>query len=243
MPITSYRHRIVETDPPALAATMETVTIPLMPHPRLEEVERLRAQYETDLDAARATGDTGKVKVAYYQAAWARKIEAQLRDGTAPTEVRGPVHAVRIGDGVVVTGPGETFTEYGIAVKERSPGVPTLYAGYTNEMLGYLPTCAEYAFGGYEAGYGYKSVGLPSRCSIRASRKSVSGPASDSRSACFPTLSRGTTHAVGLQPGTRRVSRHQHPWSIRPRTSEVQPSRRDNPRYAEATSRASHSCT
>ena len=41
---------------------------------------------------------------------------------------------------MIVTGPGETFTEYGIAVKERSPGAPTLYAGYTNELLGYLPT-------------------------------------------------------------------------------------------------------
>ena len=47
-------------------------------------------------------------------------------------------------------------------MKERSPGTPTLYAGYTNELLGYLPTAAEYQFGGYEAGYGYKSVGLPS---------------------------------------------------------------------------------
>ena len=63
---------------------------------------------------------------------------------------------------MIVTGPGETFTEYGIAVKERSPGPPTLYAGYTNEILGYLPTANEYQFGGYEAGYGYKSVGLPS---------------------------------------------------------------------------------
>ena len=72
------------------------------------------------------------------------------------------MHAVRIGDGVIVTGPGETFTEYGIAVKERSPGTPTLYAGYTNEILGYLPTANEYQYGGYEAGYGYKSVGLPS---------------------------------------------------------------------------------
>ena len=72
------------------------------------------------------------------------------------------MHAVRIGDGAIVTGPGETFTEYGIAVKERSPGAPTLYAGYTNGLLGYLPTAAEYAFGGYEAGYGHKSVGLPS---------------------------------------------------------------------------------
>ena len=72
------------------------------------------------------------------------------------------MHAVRVGDGVIVTGPGETFTEYGIAVKERSPGAPTLYAGYTNEILGYLPTANEYQYGGYEAGYGYKSVGLPS---------------------------------------------------------------------------------
>jgi hypothetical protein len=102
------------------------------------------------------------VKLAFYQASWARTVEAQLRDGTAPTEVRGPVHAVRIGDGVIVTGPGETFTEYGIAVKERSPGAPTLYAGYTNEIIGYLPTAKEYQYGGYEAGYGYKSVGLPS---------------------------------------------------------------------------------
>jgi hypothetical protein len=138
------------------------VSIPLMPHPSLAEVERLRREYDDDLAKARASGERGRVKVAYYHATWAHRIEAQLRDGTAPTEVRGPVHAVRIGDGVIVTGPGETFTEYGIAVKERSPGSPTLYAGYTNEILGYLPTASEYRHGGYEAGYGYKSVGLPS---------------------------------------------------------------------------------
>ena len=162
-PITRYRRRFEEpAEPPALAAAREVVSIPLMPHPPLAELERLRQQYDDDLEAARASGDRGRVKVAYYHATWARTIEAQLRDGTAPTEVRGPVHAVRIGDGVIVTGPGETFTEYGIAVKERSPGSPTLYAGYTNEILGYLPTASEYAHGGYEAGYGYKSVGLPS---------------------------------------------------------------------------------
>jgi len=47
-------------------------------------------------------------------------------------------------------------------VKRALAGSPTLYAGYTNEILGYLPTAAEYQCGGYEAGYGYKSVGLPS---------------------------------------------------------------------------------
>lgn len=161
-PITRYRRQLEEAAAPALAAVSETVSIPLLPHPPLEEIERLRQEYDTALAAARASGDRGQVKLAYYQAAWARRIESQLRDGSAPTEVRAPVHAVRIGDGVIVTGPGETFTEYGIAVKERSPGAPTLYAGYTNEIIGYLPTANEYQYGGYEAGYGYKSVGLPS---------------------------------------------------------------------------------
>ena len=161
-PITRYRRRFEESEAPALAAVSETITVPLLPHPPLEEIEALRREYDAALEEARASGDRGRVKLAYYQASWARKVESGLRDGTAPTELQAPVHAVRIGDGVIVTGPGETFTEYGIAVKERSPGAPTLYVGYTNELLGYLPTANEYQYGGYEAGYGYKSVGLPS---------------------------------------------------------------------------------
>ncbi len=161
-PITRYRRQPAAIDPPALASVAETVSIPLQPHPPLAEIEEERRAFDAALEEARASGDRGRVKLAYYQASWARRIEAQLRDGTAPTAVSAPVHAVRIGDGVIVTGPGETFTEYGIAVKERSPGAPTLYAGYTNEIIGYLPTANEYQYGGYEAGYGYKSVGLPS---------------------------------------------------------------------------------
>lgn len=161
-PITRYRRQLDDAGAPALGAVAETVAIPLLPHPPLEEITAQREEYDAALEEARASGDRGRAKLAYYQASWARRIEGQLRDGTAPTEVPGPVHAVRIGDGVIVTGPGETFTEYGIAVKERSPGLPTLYAGYTNEIIGYLPTANEYQYGGYEAGYGYKSVGLPS---------------------------------------------------------------------------------
>jgi hypothetical protein len=162
VPISRYRKHRLETAPPELAAAATEVSIPLLPPPSLHEVVGLREQYERELDEARSSGDKGRVKVAYYHAAWARKIEAGLRDGTTPREVRAPVHAVRIGGGAIVTGPGETFTEYGIAIKQRSPAAPTLYAGYTNEIIGYLPTAAEYAFGGYEAGTGYKSAGLPS---------------------------------------------------------------------------------
>ena len=157
-----YRREPVEPGPTVLGSASEVVTVPLLPHPTLEEVEEELVRREADLEAAREEGVIRHVKVAYYWAAWARSTAAALRDGTAPTEVSGPVHAVRIGDGAVVTGPGETFAEYGLAVKERSPASPTLYAGYTNGLLGYLPTAAEYAFDGYEAGYGHKGAGLPS---------------------------------------------------------------------------------
>jgi hypothetical protein len=72
---------------------------------------------------------------------------------------------VRIGDGVIITGPGEVFTEIGMAVKERSPGRPTLYAGYTNGALGYFPTAAAYPEGGYEPAYSNRSYGLPAPAS------------------------------------------------------------------------------
>jgi hypothetical protein len=145
-----------------LDAARQTVTIPLMPHPSLEEIEELGREYAANLEAVRAQGELRWIKVAYYWDAWARLIAAQIRDGTAPTQLTGPIHAVRIGDGAIVTAPGETFAEYGMAVKERSPATPTLYAGYTNGLLGYLPTAAEYEFNGYEAGYGHKGAGLPS---------------------------------------------------------------------------------
>jgi hypothetical protein len=64
-----------------------------------------------------------------------------------------------------LTGPGETFTEIGLAVKERSPGRPTAYAGYTNGMVGYLPIASEYPYGGYEPGTSHRGYGLPSAVS------------------------------------------------------------------------------
>ena len=76
------------------------------------------------------------------------------------------------------------------------------YAGYTNEILGYLPTAHEYQFGGYEAGYGYKSVGL--QIALRPSiERSSSAPASGWPSACSPRRSRGTSR--GLDGPRRRA--------------------------------------
>ena len=159
---TLYRVRQLPGRYPALRAAQAVVDIPLTTPPSLEDVSELRRKLEHDLHDAELSGDNGRVKVAYYHAGWARRLEADLRAGTVPTSVRALVNALRIGDGVIATGPGETFTEYGIAFKQRSPGRPSFYAGYTNGMFGYLPTASEYEHGGYEAGFGIRTFGLPS---------------------------------------------------------------------------------
>ncbi len=164
MQISSYRRVPAEAGPVALAATMRRVNFPLLPHPSLEEVRAVREEWEAKLAEAQAagTGTGGPARIAWWHLAWARKTEQALLDGSAATSREGRIHAIRIGDGVIVSGPGEVFSEIGMAVKERSPGRPTLYAGFTNGLIAYFATAAEYAYGGYEADYSCRGHGNPS---------------------------------------------------------------------------------
>jgi hypothetical protein len=56
----------------------------------------------------------------------------------------------RIGDLALVAHAAETFTEIGQAIREGSPAPHTLFAGYSNGCVGYLPTASAHAEGGYE---------------------------------------------------------------------------------------------
>jgi hypothetical protein len=46
--------------------------------------------------------------------------------------------------------PGELFCEISNEIRKDSPFKHTFFYGYTNGWLGYIPTAAEYALGGYE---------------------------------------------------------------------------------------------
>lgn len=163
-PISRYVREPLQTPAPALEAVELDVELPLQPLPAHDEIAALRAAADAALDAAVARGaDPGEVNVLRYEATWARMSEQAIADGTATASVGGPVHALRIGDGAIVTGPGEIFSEIGLAVRERSPAAVTLYAGYTNDLITYFATAAAYPAGGYEPGYGNRSFGLPSQ--------------------------------------------------------------------------------
>lgn len=158
-----FRWQPIEADPPRLAAVERTVEFPLLPLPSLEGATAVRVSAEREIEDAVARGASeSELRVLRYHGLnWARRTEAELASGTPRATVTAPIGAVRIGDGAIVTGPGEIFTEIGLAVKERSPADVTLYAGYTNGCVSYFPTESEYHRGGYEPLYGNKTYGLP----------------------------------------------------------------------------------
>jgi neutral ceramidase len=64
--------------------------------------------------------------------------------------VRLPLRFIRINDTVIWSAPVEMFCEIVMDVRDRSPFAHTMYFGYTNGWLGYLPTAKGFAEGGYE---------------------------------------------------------------------------------------------
>ena len=216
MQISSYRRAAADVGHVELAATMRMTRFPLLPPPSLEAVRAVSAEWEPKLADAVAggSGHGGPARIAYWHAGWARKTERALQDGTAPTFREGRIHAIRIGDGVIVSGPGEVFSEIGMAVKERSPGTPTMYAGFTNGLIAYFATAAEYAHGGYEADYSCRGHGNPSHVAPECERILVETGVRAAES-LFPEATpwdgeRGWT-ATGELPGTLRPDPLVHP--------------------------------
>jgi hypothetical protein len=170
-PFHLYRPRAGEPGDVVLAATQIDVAFPLQSVPTLAAVEAELAAVEARLEEARARGaDGGELNVIRYDAVWARIVAGELRSGLVSDAPVGAVCALRVGDGAIVTGPGEIFSEIGLAVRERSPAEVTLYAGYTNGLLTYFPSAGAYQHGGYEPSHGNRSFGLAAQVTPEADR-------------------------------------------------------------------------
>jgi neutral ceramidase len=164
-PLSLFRRGPAEGPEPVLAAAEADIELPLLPLPPLEDIAIELAEAEGKVAAAEAAGASeSELRILrYHGASWARRAYAEIAGGEPRTSAAGSVSAIRIGDAAIVTGPGEVFTEIGLAVKERSPADVTFYAGYSNGCISYLPTAAEYPLGGYEPSYGHKTYGLPAQ--------------------------------------------------------------------------------
>jgi len=83
---------------------------------------------------------------------WAKDLGKYTRTtGGGQAMVLLPVRFLRINNDIAVwSAPVELFCEIAMQVRNLSPFPYTFYFGYTNGWLGYLPTKAEFAYGGYE---------------------------------------------------------------------------------------------
>lgn len=201
-----FRWRPVESAAPALDAAERRVTFPLLPLPSRAEITEMRERAQAELDGAQARGasESELRMLRFHGLNWARRAEAEIHGESPRTSVAGSIHAIRVGDGAIVTGPGEIFTEIGLAVKERSPADVTLYAGYTNGCVSYFPIASEYPLGGYEPSYGNKTYGLPAQVAPECDRLLVETAVTLVRS-LFPERAAppsGDWRASGTLPGS-----------------------------------------
>jgi hypothetical protein len=97
-------------------------------------------------------------QVARAMLEWSHAYSLAAREeGTASVPM--DVQALRIGDVIIAATGAETFIEIGKQIQLRSPFRHTVALGYSNGCLGYLPTAAEFARGGYEVEKAYKYYG------------------------------------------------------------------------------------
>ncbi len=102
-----------------------------------------------DLEAYRRNIDTmEKITRLNTNLALLKMHLAQNRAAGKPT-VDAEVNAVRIGDFVMVTFPGELTVEIGLHLKKVSPHKHTFVSGYTNGYLYYTPTASQRRNTGY----------------------------------------------------------------------------------------------
>jgi len=104
------------------------------------EVARLQLESVSD----------GRVFWAEHRREKARKALHSWETGLPVETIETEVQAWRLGHLGLATGPGEIFSQIGAEVKSRSPFPDTFFLAHANDSMGYVPTPAAYAEGGYE---------------------------------------------------------------------------------------------
>ncbi len=88
------------------------------------------------------------------------KLVARIKERKAqPAEVQ----VLRMGEVLIAGIPAEYFVEHGLRIKEQAFPAHALVAGFTNGMVGYVPTAAAFTRSGYET-----TLGPPSRLAPEA---------------------------------------------------------------------------
>jgi hypothetical protein len=118
--------------------------------PEVEAATETLRFWKEKLQAARENQEEEAIGEATFMARRADLLLRLAQDFRGRTDVGVNTQFICFGDVALVSCNVEPFAEIGAAIKSRSPFPVTLFSGYSNGRLAYLPTAREWANGGYE---------------------------------------------------------------------------------------------
>ncbi len=77
-------------------------------------------------------------------------MEVLVLDEYFPKQEAAPIQAIRLGEGIIGTLPGEIFAETGLKLKKNKTSKYYFTIGLANAQLGYMPPAEQFKLGGYE---------------------------------------------------------------------------------------------
>lgn len=146
-----------------LAAAVDRV----LDEPMRPLTAQIRTAYsEIDLPLAAPPSDEELAKTATdptpYLQRWANRLQAEKKQGKPfVASYPYPVQAWQLGDQPILVFGGEITIEYAIQCKKRF-GQTAFVLGYSNDVMGYIPSAAILQEGGYEGATSQRAYGLPS---------------------------------------------------------------------------------
>jgi len=131
----------------ALATTLKTVNGPLRSAYAEIPLDYAPAPSREEFTARLASKDR-------YEAAHAKRMLERLDKGEKlPTQYPYPVQVVRFGDALTMVAlGGEVVVDYALRLKQELAGPAVWVAGYSNDVMGYIPSVRILKEGGYEGG-------------------------------------------------------------------------------------------
>ncbi|MGV3640799.1 MAG: neutral/alkaline non-lysosomal ceramidase N-terminal domain-containing protein [Adhaeribacter sp.] len=129
---------------PTLATAYSEVALPLQPSPSREELSKMAAKPTLD-----------------YAKRWALRQLEQLDKGvTFPATYPYPLQVWKLGDQLLMALGGELVVDYSIKLKQLF-GPATFVLGYSNDVMGYIPSVRVLKEGGYEGATSQMVYGQP----------------------------------------------------------------------------------
>jgi neutral ceramidase len=146
----TYPYAPVEDSDVEIGAISETLDLPLQALPSLEEAKRILEARTASLQKARKDGVPENMLNAYRRFEdWAgiliRAVESGVRNPIVPL----PLQVIRVNGLGIAAVAGETLCELGMDVKRASPFEKTMFLGYSNGCISYIPPEEAYPPGGW----------------------------------------------------------------------------------------------